>query len=105
MTEKEKNNSKRIDILLIKPPYYDGGGKDLDLTTSLEMMPPLGLGYVAAACKDFSVRIIDMESKKIRIGDIWKEIKKYNPKVIGLTVMSSTIEQIKKISKIYSWYN
>lgn len=88
-----------VDFLLIKPPYYDEGG-ELDLTTSLERVPPLGLGYVAASCKDFSVKILDMEAKEIKTKDIWQEIKKYSPKIIGITVISSIIEQVKKICKI-----
>ena len=95
-----------VDLLLIKPPYYDEGG-ELDLTTSLEMMPPLGLGYVAAACKNFSTAIIDIEAKRIKSKEIGDYIKKYNPKVVGITVMSSTVEQakiianeVKKISNI-----
>lgn len=88
------------DIVLINTPYYGNCGGELDLSASLEMLPPLGLGYVAAACNDFSVRIIDMEAKNIKIEDIWGKIVKCNPKVIGLTAMSSNIGEIKKISDI-----
>ena len=88
-----------VDFLLIKPVYYDEGGK-LDLTTSLERVPPLGLGYVAASCKDFSVKILDMEAKEIKTRDVWEEIKKHAPRIIGITVISSTIEQVKKICEI-----
>lgn len=68
-----------VDFLLIKPPYYDDGG-ELDLTTSLERVPPLGLGYVAASCKDFSVKIFDMEAKKIKTQDVWEVVKKITQK-------------------------
>lgn len=88
-----------VDFLLIKPAYYDEGG-ELDLTTSLERVPPLGLGYVAASCKNFSVEILDMEANEIKTQDVWQEIRRYSPKIIGITVISSTIEQAKKICNI-----
>jgi len=89
-----------IDLLLIKPSYYDTEKKKLDLTTSLILMPPIGLGYVAAACREeFSVKIIDMEAERIKIDDLWGHIERFSPKVIGITAMSSTLKQTKGIAK------
>ena len=89
---------KITDFLLIRPSYYDTENRKLDLTTSLILMPPVGLGYVAAACREeFNVRIIDMEAERIKINDLWRHIESFSPKVIGITVMSSTLEQTKEI--------
>ncbi len=55
-------------------------------------VPPLGLQYLSAVLKQAGyrdVKIVHMDVQKLEMEDIKKEIREYNPDVIGLSVIIS----------------
>lgn len=88
----------KVDVLLVNPPYLT---KEVygNLYKAAGIFPPLGLAYVAANLEkyDYSVKIIDYESS-------WKktfaDIKKYRPKILGVTCTSPMLNDVFKIAKL-----
>jgi anaerobic magnesium-protoporphyrin IX monomethyl ester cyclase len=100
-----------VKILLIDP-YISSKNEYGSLTKLSNIIPSLGLGYVAASLKKhgFEVKILDCSVAGITTKELVKIVKKENPAAVGFTatVMSinSAISSLKAIKdslpKIYS---
>jgi len=88
-----------MNILLINPPFEDeySVGSSKSIKYVLNVIPPLGLAYLAAALKKggFSVRIIDGFVEDINI----PEIISSQPDIIGLTATTPTFNSALFIAK------
>ena len=97
------------DILLINPPFVDYDKKDKPhVLVNTSFFPPIGIGYLAAYLekKGYKVSVLDMEAEKYGLSKIRLILKKFKPKVIGVSITSYLIfpisyEMIKKIKEIY----
>lgn len=70
--------------------------KDLQYT-----LPPLSLTYIAAALeqKKHKVSIIDISAYNYSIPEVIEKIKQQNPRIVGLTALTPTINNVLKLSK------
>ncbi len=91
------------DILLIAPPFslgdrYGIKTKDKDIGGHL---PPLGLACLAAFIREynFSVEIIDAPALELTVDDIIKLVEEKNPRVIGITSLTSRFNKAVDIAK------
>ncbi|MDO9390393.1 MAG: cobalamin-dependent protein, partial [bacterium] len=73
-------------VLLIYPPTNSIGGT----SDSLWMLEPLGLEYVAAACSESQVLIIDMRFEP----DIFRAIKAFKPDLIAFTSLTCHVNAV-----------
>ncbi len=79
----------RIKIALVKPPQE-----------TLEILPPLGLGYLASAVKDIAdISIIDAIRDKLGIKELIEKLKKKNYDVIGFQCFTVDFDNVKVIIK------
>jgi len=80
-------------ILLVAPMKTDNSRATL--------YPPIGLGYLATAIRNrHEVKIIDCVRSKIDLIGLKKVIKQENPDVVGITVWSLAIREVKSITEI-----
>ena len=86
-------------IILINPPFEDeySVGSSKSIKYVLNVIPPLGLAYLAAALEKggFSVRIIDGFVEDINISEIISS----QPDIIGLTATTPTFNSALSIAK------
>ena len=86
-------------IILINPPFEDeySVGSSKSIKYVLNIIPPLGLAYLAAALeKDgFSVKIIDGFVENINVS----KIVSANPDIVGLTATTPTFNSAFSIAK------
>ena len=77
-------------VLLVNPP--------VPKRTILNVLPPIGLGYLSTALKKngIVVNILDCIKKKLAFSDFVEEVKKSQPEVIGIQVFSHAFEMVKK---------
>ena len=70
--------------------------------TKITTYPPIGLLHLASAIRDkYNVKILDCSGKEINKTEIEKNIKKIDPFIIGLRVLTGpSISRALKISKI-----
>ena len=91
------------DILLIQPPLpppLDAYVRDMVLT------PPLGLCYLASCLKkDYRVSIMDASILNLDMKAITNEIKKADPKILGITTTTYTFKNSLKIAQIAKQLN
>ncbi len=89
-------------ITLINPPFneQDSVGASRSIKYVLNIIPPLGLAYLAAAVRqhDFQVNIIDFTIERFH-EDIFKKIVHDNPDIIGITASTPTFESTKYIAR------
>lgn len=66
-----------------------------------QICPPIGLGYLAACVEKegHSVKIVDSAALHYKLDDLDREIKRFYPDAVGMTV---TTEQIKKAYEVAS---
>ncbi|MCK4480507.1 MAG: radical SAM protein [Candidatus Lokiarchaeota archaeon] len=88
-------------ILLLVANYKTTGYDFYD-----SAFPPLAFEYIAANVEDLvEVRIIDSKAAKLNLSQVKKEIKNYQPDLVGLTVPVTsaidTVLQHAKIAKLY----
>ncbi len=87
-----------VDVLLVNPPYLT---KEVygNLYKAAGIFPPLGLAYVAANLEKYgySVSIVDFESSWEKT---FSAIRKYRPKVVGVTCTSPMLNDVLKIAKL-----
>ena len=89
-------------ITLINPPYSlqerygEKIPKDLQYT-----LPPLGLMYIASSLEKYNhkVSIIDIPAYNYTTQEIIEKIKQENPKIIGITALTPTINNTLKLSR------
>lgn len=79
------------DIALIYPPY-----------TYTRKNPPLGLAYLASALEQIgtSVKILDMSTIGMDYFGLEKELKKLNPKIVGISFMTNQFAEAIKVSEV-----
>ncbi len=73
-----------IKTMFIVPP----GGYLAERWSHNELIPALGIGYVAAVLEEegYKVAILDANAQNLKNEDILTYIKKYNPDLVGLTL-------------------
>ena len=69
---------------------------------SFWVMPPLGLGYIASALlkRGHEVIILDAHAIKLDIQSLIKRINDINPDALGISMFSTDILVVDKISEI-----
>jgi radical SAM superfamily enzyme YgiQ (UPF0313 family) len=79
--------NKNLDVLLITPARE----------SNQYIVPPIGLGYLATALRkeNFSVDILDSVKKNLTQKELINEIKKINPKVLGIQLFSYDVSPSK----------
>lgn len=84
-----KRSSKSLDCLLINPAEPPA------------TYPPLGLCYLAAVLRDreITVKILDNPALGLDTNQIVEYVRAHNPKIVGITVMSSLLPETYKIVK------
>lgn len=80
-----------LDILLITPSRE----------SNQYIVPPIGLGYLATALRNenFSVDIFDTVKKNFNQHQLLEQIKKTNPKILGIQLFSYDVSPSKKFLK------
>ena len=80
-------------ILLIRPNSTDDK-KDTYITF------PLGIGYIAAVLKKegYNVSVIDLTIEDVNYAHLKNRIKKINPDIVGISALSYSYIQVKKLS-------
>jgi len=93
-----------IDILLISPPFSDySKKKGIPLRMPhLQIIPPLGLLYIASSLKEagFRVKVIDMEVDKIGLSSLNHFIRKLHPPMIGIGCTSPLYPIVQQMTRI-----
>ncbi len=89
-------------ILLLSPPTNSAIKSVIGVTG-----PPLGLAYLAsmARLQGDDVRIIDSLALDYTFDDVFAEIKKYDPDVVGITSTTSMMPDAYKVAEIAKQYN
>jgi len=83
-------------ICLISPPY-----KSVVKSVVGVSSPPLGLAYLASVLrKDNEVRIIDSDILDYGMEDVRRELKRFNPDIVGITSVTPSIPQAYEVAKI-----
>ncbi|HAZ10409.1 MAG TPA: hypothetical protein DCY56_04810 [Candidatus Omnitrophica bacterium] len=81
-----------MEILLVQPAK--------DKKHTLNLMPPLGLGYLSSTVRrSHNVKILDCVKERFDINDFKAYIAKNIPDIIGFTVFSCDLESVKKSIK------
>jgi len=93
-----EQQGKRVDCVLIYPPWTVLYGRAF-LTNCL---PPLGLLTIAACLEreGYSVRIIDVNAERIDSDELRERLQEYQPRYVGLTVLSSMVVSSHCIAKL-----
>ncbi len=85
--------SGRMKILLVRPPQ----GQE----SVFHIMPPLGLGYLAAAVRDLPVDVEIIDSVQAGYGEsaLMRRIRSEEPDLLGFSVYSHDLEAVQKMSR------
>ncbi len=82
-----------MEILLVQPVK--------DKKHTLNLMPPLGLGYLASSVRyNHNVRILDCVKEGMDVKGFKAYVEKNSPDVIGFTVFSCELENVRKSIKL-----
>ncbi len=92
-------------VLLIAPPGIETIKSDLIHLIHEErgINPPIGLLYVATSIKknsDHELEVLDASVDKLSIKQIGKEIKKFNPDIVGMTLSTFSLLECISIAKL-----
>ncbi|MGC8617924.1 MAG: B12-binding domain-containing radical SAM protein [Thermoplasmata archaeon] len=89
-------------VLLLSPPT-DSVIKSIIGVTG----PPLGLAYLASVARDQGdeVSIIDSIAMDYSFGDVAREIRKFDPDLVGITSTTSMMPDAYKVAEIAKKYN
>ena len=83
-------------ICLITPPY-NSAVKSVTGFSS----PPLGLAYLASVLREeHEVKIVDSNILEYTMDDVRRELKKFNPDVVGITSVTPSIPQAYEVARI-----
>ncbi|HDN62859.1 MAG TPA: B12-binding domain-containing radical SAM protein, partial [Candidatus Bathyarchaeota archaeon] len=78
-----------MNVCLVSPPY-----KSAVASTFGSSSPPLGLAYLASVLrKEHKVKIIDSAALNYTLEDLRRELKSFNPDIVGITSVTSSIYQ------------
>ncbi|MHA1617242.1 MAG: B12-binding domain-containing radical SAM protein [Candidatus Njordarchaeales archaeon] len=89
-------------ILLINPPTIHALKKIAGVTG-----PPLGLAYLAAVAREngFTVKIIDAVAENLSLKELSREIKFFDPDVVGVTATTPMIPDAYAVAHITKMIN
>jgi radical SAM superfamily enzyme YgiQ (UPF0313 family) len=80
----------KIRILLVKPP-----------SKWHQVIPPLGLGYLASALeREHEVKILDCVKEKVNHAKFEEIVSSENPDVVGFTAFTSDMNSVRKCAEI-----
>ncbi|MHA1325411.1 MAG: B12-binding domain-containing radical SAM protein [Candidatus Helarchaeota archaeon] len=81
------------DLLLVRPKIR---------IPNAQPNPPLGLGYIAGLLREhnYKVNILDCAIKMESYQEIYSQIKKMNPEIIGITALSPYYLEMRYLSRI-----
>ena len=90
-------NSRQVDLLLVYPPWTVLTSRGI-LTNAL---PPLGILTIAAHAErhGYNVKVIDIHAERMSPDDFYEMVKEYNPRFVGITVLSSMIAVTHALAK------
>jgi radical SAM superfamily enzyme YgiQ (UPF0313 family) len=91
----ENKEDQFIDVLLICPNYHS------KFLITDAIVYPINLAMLAAYLRErnITVKIIDGRAFNYRLNDYKKDIVRYNPKIVGITVVTSFVNQAVDIAK------
>ncbi|MFL2767144.1 MAG: cobalamin-dependent protein, partial [Paracoccaceae bacterium] len=97
MVIKTETRKSTVDLLLVYPPWTVLNSRGV-LTNAL---PPQGILSIAAyaEAKGFKVKVIDIHVERMSQSDFHKIVRECQPKLIGITVLSSMIAVTHAIAK------
>lgn len=82
-------------ICLISPPYDSAVKSVVGIST-----PPLGLAYIASVLRQMhELKIIDSNILNFTIDDVEKELKSFDPDILGITSVTPSIYQAYKVAE------
>jgi anaerobic magnesium-protoporphyrin IX monomethyl ester cyclase len=82
-------------VCLISPPYSSAVKSVVGITS-----PPLGLAYIASMLRqNHEVKIIDSSILNYTIGDVERELRSFNPDVVGITSVTPSIYEAYKVAE------
>jgi radical SAM superfamily enzyme YgiQ (UPF0313 family) len=91
-------------VLLIR--HHDVGNINTRLPESVNRVqgiyPPLGLLYISSSLRSFDheVKFIDSQALNLTTDEVKKEIRKFNPDVVGTMAMTSTLKGALEVCKL-----
>lgn len=89
-----------VRILLVNPSMnMQKLGRFAEL---LEPMPPTGLGYIAGAlvAAGYHTRVVDMFAEKLTAVQVLERVRRFQPDVVGLTVLTPSAPTCDKLSRL-----
>jgi len=91
-------SEERVDCVLVYPPWTVLEGRSF-LTNCL---PPLGILSIAGYLEreGFTVRVIDVNAERMGQDELRDRLREYNPRYVGITVLSSMVVSANSIAKI-----
>lgn len=82
-------------ICLISPPYNSAVKSTVGVSS-----PPLGLAYIASVLRrDHEVKIIDSGILNYTLEDVEREIRSFNPDIVGITSTTPSIYEAYKVAE------
>ena len=101
----------KVDVVLIYPPteFVDNLKQDLHNyrinNKKVGVWPPLGLLYLSAVLdkKNISSRVIDAFVLDLSLEQIIKEIARYSPKIVGISVTTLQIRNRNEFNFCFSF--
>jgi len=85
-----------MNICLVSPPYNSAV-----TSTFGSSSPPLGLAYLASVLrKEHKVKIIDSATLNYTLEDLRRELKSFNPDIVGITSVTPSIYKAYAVAKV-----
>jgi len=84
-----------VKVCLISPPYNSAVKSVVGVSS-----PPLGLAYIASVLRQsHEVKIIDSNILNYAISDVERELRSFNPDVVGITSVTPSIYEAYKVAE------
>src|SRR3989344_7146290 len=89
-------------ISLIHPAPLNG-----QTYTARILYPPLGIAYLASILRNrgFEVDLLDANALEYGLNDIISHLKNFNPDIVGLSVTTGTLDEIKLLASSIKEFN
>jgi len=82
-------------VCLLSPPYNSAVKSVVGVSS-----PPLGLAYIASMLKqNHDVKIIDSNILSYTLEDVERELRSFNPDIVGITSVTPSIYEAYKVAK------